>query len=81
MLGYPPLYEGALSAARAVQLFARVAAVEIHTLWYFGHYCCLVIGFDAMGIWHFWVFTLFHVFLPFCTLFLLISTTSTLFLG
>ena len=28
----------------------------------------------------FWIFTLFHPFLPFCTHFLLISTTSTVFL-
>ena len=30
---------------------------------YFGHHCCLVVGFDALGIWHFWIFTLFHPFL------------------
>ena len=69
---------GALSA---VQLFGRLAVVETHTLWYFGHHLCLVVGFDALGIWHFWMFTLFHPFLLFCTHFLPISTTSTLFLG
>ena len=64
--------------ARAVQLFGRLAVVEAHTLWYFGHNFCLLVGFDALGIW---IFTLFNAFLPFCTHFLLISTTSTLFLG
>ena len=66
---------GALSAARmqcactarTVQLFGRLAVVETHTLWYFGHHCCLVVGFDALGIWHFWIFTLFHPFPLFCT--------------
>ena len=67
--------------ARAVQLFGRLAVVETHTLWYFGHHRCLVVGFDALGIWHFWMFTLFHPFLLFCTHFLPISITSTLFLG
>ena len=43
------------------------AVVETHTLWYFGHHCCLVVGFDALGIRHFWIFTFFHAFLPFCT--------------
>ena len=59
-------------SARAVQLFGRLAVVETHTLWYFGHHCCLVVGFDALGIWHFWMFTLFthfylfaHIFCPF----------------
>ena len=33
-----------------VQLFERVAVAETHTLWYFGHHCCLVLGFDALGI-------------------------------
>ena len=69
---------GALSA---VQLFVCLAVVETHTLWYFGHHCCVVVGFDALGIWHFWMFTPFHPFLLFCTHFLPISTTSTLFLG
>ena len=55
-----------LSAVRAVQRFGRLAAVETHTLWYLGHHCWLVVGFDALGIWHFWISTLF---LPFCTLF------------
>ena len=32
---------------------------------YFGHHCCLVVGFDALGTWHFWMFTLFHPFLLF----------------
>ena len=49
---------GALSAvrvqctrsARTVQLFGCLAVVETHTLWYFGHHCCLVVGFDALGI-------------------------------
>ena len=69
-------------SARALQRFGRLAVVvETHTLWYFGHHCCLVVGFDALGIWHFWMFTLFHPFLLFCTHFLPISTTSTLFLG
>ena len=68
-------------SARIVQLFGRLAVVEAHTFWYFGHHCCLVVGFDAFRIWHFWMFTLFHPFLPFCTHFLPISTTSTLFLG
>ena len=68
-------------SARAVQLFGRLAAVETRTLWYFGHHCCLVVGFDALGIWHFGIFTLFHPFLLFCTHFLPSSTTSTLFLG
>ena len=67
--------------ARAVQLFGHLIAVETHTLWYFGHHCCLVVSFDALGIWHFWMFTLFHPFLLFCTQFLPISTTSTLLLG
>ena len=40
-------------SARAVQLFGLLAVVETHTLWYFGHHCCLVVGFDALGIWHF----------------------------
>ena len=48
-----------------------------HTLWCFGHHCCLVVSFDALGIWHFWMFTLFHPFLLFCTLFFPISATST----
>ena len=52
-------------SARAVQLFGRLAVVETHTLWYFGHHCCLVVGFDASGIWHFWMFTRFHPFLLF----------------
>ena len=47
---------------------------------YFGHHCCLVVGFDVLGIRHFFIFTLFHPFLPFCTHLLLIFTTSTLFL-
>ena len=68
-------------SARAVQLFGLLAVVETHTLWYFGHHCCLVVGFDALGIWHFWIFTLFHPFLLFCTQFLPISTASTLLLG
>ena len=68
-------------SARTVQLFGRLAVVEAHTLWYFGHHFCLVVGFDALGIWHFWMFTLFHPFLLFSTHFLPISTTSTLFLG
>ena len=68
-------------SARTVQLFGRLAVVATHTLWYFEHHCCLVVGFDALGIWHFWMFTLFHPFLLFCTHFLPISTTSTLFLG
>ena len=68
-------------AVRVVQLFGRLAVVETHTLWYYGDHCCLVVGFDALGIWHFWMFTLFHPFLLFCTLFLPISTTSTLFLS
>ena len=81
---WPPclrLCGGALSAVRALQLFGRPAVVETHTLWYFGHHCCLVAGFDALGIWHFWMFTLFHPFLLFSTHYLPISTTSTLFLG
>ena len=53
-------------SARAVQLSGRLAIVETHTLWYFGHHCCFVVGFDALGIWHFWIFTLFHPFLLFC---------------
>ena len=40
-------YGGALSA---VQLFGRLAVVETHTLWYFGHHCCLVVGSDVLGI-------------------------------
>ena len=68
-------------SARTVQLFGRLAVVETHTLWYFGHHCCLIVGFDALGLWHFWIFTLFHPFLPFCAHALLISTTPTLFLG
>ena len=82
--GHRYLLFGLRRSARAVhtvQLFGRLAVVETHTLWYFGHHCCLVVGFDALGIWHFWMFTLFHPFLPFCTQFLPISTTSTLFLG
>ena len=88
-LGDRHFHGGAFSAvrvqctrgARAVQLFGRLAIVETHTLWYFGHHCCLVVGFDALGIWHFWMFTLFHPFLLFCAHFFPISTTSTLFLG
>ena len=68
-------------SARAVQLFGRLAIVETHTLWYLGYNCCLIVGFDALGIWHFWIFTLFHPFPLFCTHFSPISTTSTLFLG
>ena len=68
-------------SARAVQLFGRLAILETHTLWYFGHHCSLLVGFDALGIWHFWIFTLFRPFLLFCTHFFPISTTSTLFLG
>ena len=65
---------GALSAlhtgsASVVQLFGRPAVVETHTLWYFGHHCCLVVGFGALGIWHFWLFTLFHPFVPFAHIF------------
>ena len=76
------LLGGALSAVRtrAVQLLGRLAVVETHTLWYFGHHCCLVVGFDVLGVWHFWIVTPIHPFLPFCTHFLLIFTTSTLFL-
>ena len=37
-------------SARAVQLFGRLATVETHTLWYFGHHCSLIVGFDALGI-------------------------------
>ena len=44
-------------SARAVQLFGRLVVVETHTLWHFGHHCCLIVGFDALGIWHFWMFT------------------------
>ena len=60
---------GALSA---VQLFGRLAAVETHALWYFGHHCCLVVGFDALGygifgcspcFTHFYLFA--HIFYPF----------------
>ena len=29
------------------------AVVETNVLCYFGHHCCLVVGFDALGIWHF----------------------------
>ena len=77
---------GALSAvhvqcARSATMWACPAEVETHILWYFGHHRCLVVGFDALGIWHFWMFTLFHPFLLFCTHFPPISTTSTLFLG
>ena len=43
------------------------ATSQTHILWYFGHHCCLVVGFNASGIWHFWMFTLFHPFLLFCT--------------
>ena len=41
-----------------VQLFGCLAIVETHTLWYFGHHCFLIVGFDALGKWHFWIFTL-----------------------
>ena len=71
---------GAVTTVRAVQLFGCLAVVETHTLWYFGHHCCLVLSSDVLGIWHFWIFTLLHPSLPFCTHFLLIFTTSTLFL-
>ena len=54
-------------SARAVQLFWRLAVVETHNLWYFGHHSCLKAGFDALGIWRFWIFTLIHSFLLFCT--------------
>ena len=61
---------GALkSSARVVQLFGRLATVETHTLWYFGHHCCLVVGFDALGIWHFWIFTRFTHFYLFAHIF------------
>ena len=40
-------------SARAVQLFGRLAIVETHTLWYFGHHCSLIVGFDALRIWDF----------------------------
>ena len=77
---HPSVHGGRLKrSARVVQLFGRLAVVETHTLWYFGHDCCLVVGFDAVGIWHFWIFTLFHPFPSFCTHFLLFSTTSTIF--
>ena len=66
---------------RAMQLFGCLATVETHTLWYFGHHCSLIVRFDALGICHFWMFTLFHPFLLFCTIFFPVSTTSTLFLG
>ena len=36
--------------ARAVQLFGRMAGVETHTLWYFEHHCCFVVGFDGLEI-------------------------------
>ena len=35
---------------RAVQLFGHLAVVQTHTLWYFGHQCCLVVGFDALDL-------------------------------
>ena len=56
-----------MPSAHTVQLFGRLAMVETHTLWYFGHHRCLVVGFDGLGISYFWIFTLFHPFLPFCT--------------
>ena len=68
-------------SAHVVQLFGLEAQIETYILWYFGHHCCLVVGFDALGIWHFWIFTLFHPFLLFCTHFFPISTTPTLFLS
>ena len=52
-----------------MQLFWCLAEVETHILWYCWHHCCLVVDFDALGIWYFWMFTLFHAFLLFCTLF------------
>ena len=65
------LQGGALSTVRmGVQLFGRLAVVETHILWYFGHHCCLVVGFDALGLWLFWDFhpvspiaTFWHTFL------------------
>ena len=61
-----PLHRGRVKrSACAVQLFGRLAVVETHTLWYFLHHCCLVVGFDALGIWHFRMFTLFHPLLLF----------------
>ena len=60
-----------LILTRAPQLFGRLAVVEPHTLWYFGHHCCLVGGFDALGMWHFFGF---HPVAPIST-FLLIPTT------
>ena len=38
------------------------------------------VGFDAsstLGIWHFWIFTQFHPFLPFFHTFLLIPTMDS----
>ena len=60
-------------SARAVQLFGRLAVVETHTLWYFGHHCCLVVGFDAFRICHFWMFTLFTHFYFFAHIFSIYS--------
>ena len=36
-------------SARTVQLFARLAVVENHTLWHFWHHCCLVVGVVDYG--------------------------------
>ena len=52
--------------ARGATIWAS-AIVETRILWYFRHHCCLIVGFDALWIWHFWIFTMFHPFLPFCT--------------
>ena len=53
---------GALSALRAQCNYGRLAEVGTHSLWYFGHHC-LVVGFDALGMRHCWMFTLFHLYL------------------
>ena len=45
----------------ALQLFGHLAVVETHSLWYFGHHCCLGIIADMA----FWIFARFHPFLPF----------------
>ena len=72
----PPLPWGCSfngDALSAVQLFGRVAVVETHTLWYFGHHCCLVEqvlmhwGYGIFGcspyFTHFYLFA--HIFYPF----------------
>ena len=49
------MHWGRLKRSARAKIWAS-SVVETHILWYFGHHCCWVVGFDALGIWHFWIF-------------------------